>query len=212
MLISAAVLFLMTISDGPDPVAVPAALETAPVANADDAADDPAVWIHPSDPALSLMIATDKQAGLLVYDTDGNLLQSIGDGRPNNVDMRHAVLLSGISVDLVASSDRADDAIALYRVDAASRRLEAIGRIQTDLPELYGICLALGPSREPFDFVNDKDGRIQQWSLAYEGGGPGRVRHFQQPAVPRQRGSVLPEPQPQPRQRRRVEAIQPHRG
>src|SRR5438093_13079751 len=38
--------------------------QTAPVPHHGDAADDPAVWIHPRDPGLSLVLGTDKQGGL----------------------------------------------------------------------------------------------------------------------------------------------------
>ena len=34
--------------------------ETTPVPNPDDAADDTAIWIHPTDPSQSVVIGTDK--------------------------------------------------------------------------------------------------------------------------------------------------------
>src|SRR5690606_27100977 len=48
--------------------AVTALAETAPVASYGDAADDPAIWAHPTQPGRSLIVATDKKAGLYVYD------------------------------------------------------------------------------------------------------------------------------------------------
>ncbi len=47
------------------------ALETPAVATWGDAADDPAIWVNPQDPAKSAVIATDKNLGLYVYDLDG---------------------------------------------------------------------------------------------------------------------------------------------
>ena len=54
--------------------ALPAAVvhatgETEAVATTNaDAADDPAIWRNPADPAASLIVGTDKKAGLHVYD------------------------------------------------------------------------------------------------------------------------------------------------
>ena len=45
--------------------------QTAPVPHKKDAADDPAVWIHPQQPELSLILGTDKQGGLHSYNMDG---------------------------------------------------------------------------------------------------------------------------------------------
>ena len=44
-----------------------AIVETEPVLSTEDAADDPAIWVHPTDAQLSLVIGTDKQYGLEVY-------------------------------------------------------------------------------------------------------------------------------------------------
>src|SRR3546814_13149535 len=49
-------------------VAVTAVAETEAVATRDaDAADDPAIWRNADDPQASLLVATDKKAGLYVY-------------------------------------------------------------------------------------------------------------------------------------------------
>ena len=53
-----------------------------------DAADDPAIWRNPADPARSLIVATDKRAGLHVYGLDGTDRSFVPAGRVNNVDLR----------------------------------------------------------------------------------------------------------------------------
>src|SRR5690606_33806904 len=67
---------------------VTALVETTPVSSFGDAADDPAIWANPDDPAASLVIATDKKAGLYVYDMQGQVVQFLPDGKMNNVDLR----------------------------------------------------------------------------------------------------------------------------
>ncbi len=67
------------------PVVTPV-LTTAPLFNYEDApatpdADDPAVWVSRQHPGRALVIATAKDAGLLVYDLAGRLVQAI---RPPN--------------------------------------------------------------------------------------------------------------------------------
>lgn len=64
-----------------------ATVETTPVETGGDAADDPAIWIDPVDPSRSVIIATQKQSGLYVYDLSGKMLQFLADGRMNNVDL-----------------------------------------------------------------------------------------------------------------------------
>lgn len=152
---------------------VAATLETPPVDSPGDAADDPAIWVHPVDPALSLIIATDKQLGLYVYDVDGNLLQTLPDGRMNNVDLRDGLVLGGISRTLVAASNRSDDTIALYLLDPATRRLVPAGTsVPTGFSDPYGICLYAAPGGEIYVFVNETDsGRFRQWLIEESAGG-----------------------------------------
>src|SRR5438034_9193733 len=77
--------------------------QTAPVQHRGDAADDPAVWIHPRDPGLSLVLGTDKQGGS--YNMDGSEQQVVADApRPNNVDVLYGFKLEGRTVDLAVAS------------------------------------------------------------------------------------------------------------
>jgi 3-phytase len=68
--------------DAADPLVVEAVLSTAPLSSYDEApatpdADDPAIWINRRSPSSSLVIGTAKDAGLLVYDMRGRLVQAI---------------------------------------------------------------------------------------------------------------------------------------
>jgi myo-inositol-hexaphosphate 3-phosphohydrolase len=86
----------------------PAALvKTEPVAGAGDAADDPAIWVHPTDPARSLILGTDKKGGLNVYALDGRSVQEVSnDWRPHNVDVLSGFSLDGKTVDLAVAGSR----------------------------------------------------------------------------------------------------------
>jgi 3-phytase len=145
-----------------------ASAETEPVPGYGDAADDPAIWVHPGNPADSLVIGTDKKRGLNVYRLDGSLHQSLPVGRMNNVDLRDGFELGGRSLILVAASDRDRNAIVLYAFSADQPKLVDVagGILATGLNEIYGLCLfADRANRRFYVFVNDKDGRYQQHEL-----------------------------------------------
>jgi len=142
-------------------------METEPVDHEGDAADDPAIWVHPTDPAKSAIIATDKKGGMLVYDLSGKRLQYLPDGRMNNVDLRGGFKLGGKRVTLVAASDRTRKAIALYVIDPETRQLTSVadGVQATGLSDPYGLCLYRDRKGGTFVFVGDPQGLVRQWKL-----------------------------------------------
>lgn len=145
--------------------------ETAAVGTANaDAADDPAIWRNPADPAASLIVGTDKKAGLYVYDLAGKQLSFIDAGRVNNVDLRDM----GAAGIIVAASDRNDPLraqIALFRLDPATRKLTPLGKVAAGAGEAYGVCLYRdGASLQAFNVL--KDGTINQLALDLSGAAP----------------------------------------
>jgi 3-phytase len=162
---------------------VVAVLETPPVDSSGDAADDPAIWVHPTDPLLSLVIGTDKDRGLHVYDLEGQLLQSLPDGRMNNVDLRDDFMLGGLAVTVVAASNRSNESIAFYLLNPATRRLTSAGTaVPTGLGDPDGLCMYRSAvTGAYFVFIADSGaGAFQQWRLSDDGGqlGATLVREF----------------------------------
>ncbi|KQN00442.1 phytase [Sphingomonas sp. Leaf25] len=160
------------------PVAAPmvaAVAETDPVDTAADAADDPAIWRNRRNPAASLVIGTDKKAGIHVYDLSGKRLSFTPAARLNNVDLREI----GGRVIAVAS-DRADEAqahVALFTLDTVARRLVPMGRFPVGAGEAYGMCLwTRKADKALFGFVVMKDGRIDQVAIDLPPGKPPVVR------------------------------------
>lgn len=160
-----------------------AAAETDPVPHAGDAADDAAVWLHPTDRARSTIIGTDKLGGLGVYGLDGRLLHWYPGGRPNNVDLRYDFPLGGRLVDLVVISETDRDTIRAYVVDPSTRGLVHVSaRDITVGIGLYGLCMYVSPtSGRYYVFDSDSSGTVQQWELFDNGAGAvdaRRVRQF----------------------------------
>lgn len=152
--------------------AVQATVQTTPVESFVDAADDPAVWIHPEDSNLSLVIGSDKTSGIGAYNLDGTLHQFVEVGRINNVDVRYNFPLGGETVDLVAGSNRVDDTIPFYGVDPETRELELLATIQSGLREVYGFCMYVSPATgDYYFFVNStREGTVEQWRLFDDNG------------------------------------------
>ncbi len=156
-------------------VPVVASGETLPVGTAAaDAADDPAIWRNPADPAQSLIVATDKKAGLYVFGLDGKVRHFDPAGRLNNVDL----IDLGETGIIVAASDRNDPAHAvlrLYRLDPVSGRLTGLGGVSGGMGEAYGICL-LSRADGVHAFSVLKSGRIEEVLVTTGGAAPqGRI-------------------------------------
>ncbi|PJF29142.1 MAG: hypothetical protein CUN52_09890 [Phototrophicales bacterium] len=157
-------------------VTVRATHETQPVQAGVDAADDPAIWIHPTDPNLSLIIATDKtpQGGLVTYNLDGTLRQKLPIGRVNNVDLRYNFPLGGELVTIVVGTNRTENNIAILKMNADTRTLENVAArlIVSEAQEVYGICMYHSIiTGEFYAIPNSVDGVIEQYRLFDNGAG-----------------------------------------
>ena len=134
--------------------------ETAPVGSSNaDAADDP---------AKSLIVGTDKKAGLYVYGMDGKARDFHPDGRLNNVDL---VDMGGKVGVIVAASDRNDKTEALlrlYRLDTAAAKLVPIGAVTGGAGEAYGICLERS-GKQLYAFSVLKSGDVHQVRIDLSG-------------------------------------------
>lgn len=145
--------------------------ETVPVGTAAaDAADDPAIWRNRRDPAVSLIVATDKKAGLYVYGLDGKVRHFDPAGRLNNVDL---VDLGKQGV-IVVASDRNDPTHArlrVYRLDTRTAHLTTLGEVGGGAGEAYGICL-MARGKDLFAFSVLKSGDIHQVRIDLSGAQP----------------------------------------
>lgn len=158
---------------GDPAVTVTARAETPPVGTAnEDAADDPAIWRNPANPAASLIVGTDKKGGLYVYDLKGAQKSFLAAPGMNNVDL---VDLADGRI-LVIASDRADLATAhlfLATLDPASGVLTPAGRIPVGAGEGYGICIAkpATPAKDAVVFSAPKNGVIYATLVRPDGTG-----------------------------------------
>ncbi|MGH8999396.1 MAG: phytase [Acidimicrobiia bacterium] len=144
--------------------------ETEPVGSSGDAADDMAFWPHPTDPAKSTVIGTDKEGALEVYAMDGTRLQAIDPTtRPGNVDWRGGFTLAGQTVDVVGVVGYG---MRFYVIDPGTGLLTNMTAegIKPGIP-VAGNCMYRSPvSGKHYLFADTLDGRAAQYELFDDGG------------------------------------------
>ena len=118
-----------------------------------DDPDDPAIWVHPTDPSRSLILGTDKQessGGLYVFSLDGKLRQSISPlDRPNNVDVEKGFQFGGRLVDIAVLTERMQHRLRVFAIaaedgvlsDLAPAGLPVLEGEQEEASEPMGIAL-----------------------------------------------------------------------
>jgi 3-phytase len=137
-----------------DVQAVPSAVETEPMAGVGDRADDPAIWVSDTDDQPSLILGTNKDEGLHVYDLSGKELQFLNVGAINNVDVRGRYA--------VASNDEVG-ALTWFVI---SRNAEVpvlhFGNTPVQSVEPYGVCLGQDDDGL-IAAITYKDGLVEFW-------------------------------------------------
>lgn len=158
-------------SDDGNVTSVKAKAETAAVPSAGDAADDPAIWVHPGDSSNSTVIGTDYRGGLGVYDLAGRQIQFLDAEPMGNVDLRDGFSLRGEATSLVVASGRRSDSLRVYTVDVPTRRLTKAGQPVRTGVAVEGLCLYTSPvSGSVYAFAMDEEGLVEQWELFDQGG------------------------------------------
>jgi 3-phytase len=166
-----------------------ARVETEPVSHYEDAADDPAIWIHPSHPESSLVICTDKRGGLIACSFDGIRRQLVSDrSRPDNVDVIYGFPLGGRRTDLALAGCRprnSQPGVKVWAIDSTGAISDATENEVIPVfggTDPYGTCLYHSARDGAFYFfVTNKEGQIEQYRLEDAGDGKvagTRVRSF----------------------------------
>jgi 3-phytase len=142
------------VDDGIVAQPIAAAFETDPMTGMGDRADDPALWVHPGDVSKSLILGTNKDEGLHVYNLSGAELQFLDVGQVNNVDVRGNV---------AAASNDEFNTITMFSIDADTGEVTHTGDVPTGKEEPYGICMG-EVDNTVLIMPTYKDGSIQIWA------------------------------------------------
>jgi 3-phytase len=148
---------------------IPAKVETDPVEAPsvnDDAADDPALWLHPTTPEKSLIFGSNKVYGIHTYNLEGKEVQYVKYARINNVDIRQSVRWNKSKYDILGGSNRDEKSVDIFLIDE-NGQIGSQPDLQIALGDIkpYGFCLYHPEPESLYAFVNDKDGNIFQISI-----------------------------------------------
>ncbi|MEO1553420.1 MAG: phytase [Pseudomonadota bacterium] len=147
---------------------------TEPVRDMCDAADDPAIWVDATIPEGALVLGTNKQSSLNVYDMSGALVsRADAIGAPNNVDIRSY----GGRI-LAMASDKDEAEIEAYQIDLQSGALTQLNGAPYPAEveeEVYGLCL-YASDKALYAFTTDKSGLIDQYKIDLAQGAATKVR------------------------------------
>ena len=148
--------------------------------------DDPAIWIHPTDPAKSLILGTDKAGYLYTFDLAGKILPDRtqkGLSRPNNVDIEQGVMLDGQPMDVAIVTERDGGRVRMYRLPEVTPidggGIEVFAGDPPDLRTPMGVALYHRPTDGAlFAIVSRKTGPTDGylWQYRITGNGQGGVR------------------------------------
>ena len=177
-----------------------AALLSKPVPELLGDSDDPAIWVNPQNGDESVVISTLKDGGLVVFDLQGNVKQTLrpqpfGDIRYNNVDLLYGIEIptdssTGTStVDLAVVSDRENDTLAIFSISETGElsdiTLPLVGGVNDPDFSIFGVddgeatAYGLATYKSPVDgkayaFVTQADGnKVAQLELIANSSGGG---------------------------------------
>ncbi len=152
-------------------------LETAQVLGSGTVVQGAALWVHPSDPASSLLLVADNQVGLLLFRTDGTLLASqSSEGVASGVDVQERVQVTGISQSLVMVANPSLQALVAYIIDPTTLGIRGAGlspiTTQGFIPN--SVALYVSPtSGRFFAFAGSATGVVAQFELTGQVGAGG---------------------------------------
>lgn len=160
-------------------VEIPVNFETDPVIN-HNGADDPSLWVHPTDRDLSFFLGTDKKlpgGQLDVYDLLGKRIAVGTPGKAiNNVDVRYNFPFNGELIDIVTACNNTDKTIEIWKINPDDQTLTNIsGNTATGLSSHYGYKMYHNVCTDKFyGFLcrrSNGDGTVYQYELFDNGNG-----------------------------------------
>ena len=177
------------------PADVPPAVRTDAVP---DDPDDPALWVHPSDPSRSLILGTNKvkapSGAVVVFGLDGKTRQTVsGLDRPNNIDVEYGFAIGGGRTDIAVAAERLKKQLRVFRVsEAGIEDITSAGntRVFADRSGEEAAPMGVALYRRPSDGVifavvapkaGPRTGSLGQYRLDDDGSGRVKatfVRHF----------------------------------
>ncbi|MCS7209035.1 MAG: phytase, partial [Fimbriimonadales bacterium] len=178
----------MRILLGSETLQVRPIVRTAPLP---DDADDPAIWRHPRDPRLSLILGTNKarapRGAIGVFDLSGRMRQLVRNiDQPNNIDVAYGFALGRERVDIAVATERYASRLRIFRIDPLRRLL-------VDITDAESARVFAGESDEramPMGVALYQAGRGEVHAIVSRKAGPKQGYLHQYRLVPTRGGRV----------------------
>ena len=154
-----------------------ATFETTPVLTSGDNADDPAIWIHPTNRDSSFFLGTNKSSSgrIELYNLDGSRFFATTSGKKlNNVDVRYNFPFNGSFIDIVSVSNRTNNRIEIFKIDPINRSLIDITGSTSVPTQPYGYTMYhYVDSNKFYGFISNRNGggTTRQYELVDNGNG-----------------------------------------
>ncbi len=179
--LSLAVLLLGLPALAQQTVQVQPTLETQGALGTGTVVDGAALWVHPSDPANSLLLVADNQNGLLVYQLDGTQRPRLAEGAVLGVDVQEGVSVGGISQQLVVVANQSLQGLVAYIVNPTTLGLSRAG-LATITAQGFtpnSVALYVSPSTgRVFAFAGSATGALRQFELTANQGDAGTTSNL----------------------------------
>ncbi|WP_326522516.1 myxosortase-dependent phytase-like phosphatase [Archangium lipolyticum] len=149
-------------------VQVQPSAETVQVLGGGTAVQGATLWVHPTDPASSLLLVADNQAGLLLYQLDGTLRAQLAEGGALGVDVQEGFPVGGIAQPLVMVANQTLQALVGYVVEPSTLQFRRAG-LTPITPQGFipsNVALYASPTTGRFfAFAGGATGVVQQFEL-----------------------------------------------
>lgn len=144
---------------------------------------DCAIWIHPTDRSLSLIIGNDQKGvgGLYAWDLKGHLVFYYGPLlKPSNIDVRYGFKFGGELIDVLVVGTHHNNTLHVLKIDPILRNLVPISDpvgISTNIDyQLYGLALYQHPGQGDLSvFISQGKSRSSIMQMALKEGPQGTV-------------------------------------
>jgi 3-phytase len=149
-------------------VQVQPTVETRPVVFSGTAIQGAALWVHPTDPGNSLLLAAEGQNGLFVYQLDGTQRAQLSQGGALGVDVQENFRVGGITQQLVVVASQSLQSLVAYVVDPTTLEVRGAGlaNITTQGFNPNSVALYASPtSGRFFAFAGSGTGTVWQFEL-----------------------------------------------
>lgn len=132
-----------------------------------DSIDDSAIFINVNNIHKSLLISSDQETGIYIYNLSGDIVQHLTEPTINDIDIRYNFPYNGAKIALITAGNVTKNTIEFYIINESNNKMEKLknGSLGAGL-QLYGSCMYHDKRNKDFYiFANSTNGEVLQWQI-----------------------------------------------